>query len=651
MKRAAERQIVKDGEDEDDIEEVDSPQGFKKAEDTVLANRKIRALPRRSVASGGSAPVINGASTPETPPPSKFASFGGFGSPTSASTPFSFTPSNSSILPQAASSSIFNASAPSPSPVTSASPVSAHASNAAKAFATFLTPSAPSQPTGVNADVPMPSSSDDRSSKLYSTIRSLNSGLLASLTKAFAQDPFVDFVDILDEYKARLLDAQKDSGTASKSTSQVSQPPSHPLKPQATMPSVPTSFAGFGSLSFSSTSQSSSTGGFSPSFGAKPAPSFGSTMTPSLGSVSSQPDSSKTEADSKPAPLSFGAPSVPTSKPPTSAFGSSAPAAANPFAPSKPSSTTPFTFGTGSSAKPDTNTTTASLFGTPSSTPTFFGASTTSSSDKPASNPFAFGSSSTSTTNAFGSGGFSGSTSNTTPPKSSPFGFGSGFGKSPGSGSIGNPVGFGFGTPPRTPDAAGASGSAPSASGFTFSSNSPFSVGASEKKSEAPTAGGDGDGSREGSAMSGTPGPEGDADHSQLLASKNPNDEEGEGEEDEETVHAIKIKAYKLNKKDPQDGGGSSWGELGHGILRLKKHKETGARRLLLRNSSTGKININFRLYNGLKPTLGKKSVTFVGHDDGAGVTYTVRTGNDDLARELRDILDREIEFVKSKAE
>lgn len=28
------------------------------------------------------------------------------------------------------------------------------------------------------------------------------------------------------------------------------------------------------------------------------------------------------------------------------------------------------------------------------------------------------------------------------------------------------------------------------------------------------------------------------------------------------------------------------------GVLRLKKHKETEARRMLLRNSSTGKINI-----------------------------------------------------------
>lgn len=88
----------------------------------------------------------------------------------------------------------------------------------------------------------------------------------------------------------------------------------------------------------------------------------------------------------------------------------------------------------------------------------------------------------------------------------------------------------------------------------------------------------------------------------------NPHDEEGEGEEEEETVHAIKLKVYQLNRKrDDKSTGG--WMDLGHGtcssfqalfssfdsptgMLRLKKHKESGARRLLLRNSSTGKINI-----------------------------------------------------------
>ncbi|RPD56010.1 hypothetical protein L227DRAFT_579227 [Lentinus tigrinus ALCF2SS1-6] len=42
----------------------------------------------------------------------------------------------------------------------------------------------------------------------------------------------------------------------------------------------------------------------------------------------------------------------------------------------------------------------------------------------------------------------------------------------------------------------------------------------------------------------------------------------------------------------PPDVHQLQWGDVGVGMLRLKKHKETGARRMLLRNSSTGKITI-----------------------------------------------------------
>lgn len=68
-------------------------------------------------------------------------------------------------------------------------------------------------------------------------------------------------------------------------------------------------------------------------------------------------------------------------------------------------------------------------------------------------------------------------------------------------------------------------------------------------------------------------------------------DQEGEGEEDEENVHSVKAKVYTLNRDE------GAWKELGLGVLKVKKHKETGARRLLLRNSSTGKITIVSRFY------------------------------------------------------
>lgn len=89
---------------------------------------------------------------------------------------------------------------------------------------------------------------------------------------------------------------------------------------------------------------------------------------------------------------------------------------------------------------------------------------------------------------------------------------------------------------------------------------------------------------------------------------------------------------------------------------------------MLLRNSSTGKINIvslllpfldfylptfsqNFKLYPGLQPTLAKKTVRFIGHEDGVPQTYNVRTKTEDQARELKEALDREIAFVKAKSD
>jgi len=63
-------------------------------------------------------------------------------------------------------------------------------------------------------------------------------------------------------------------------------------------------------------------------------------------------------------------------------------------------------------------------------------------------------------------------------------------------------------------------------------------------------------------------------------------DQEGQGEEDEETTHSVKTRVYSLNKEE------GTWKELGLGVLKVKKHKKTGAGRLLLRNSSTGKITI-----------------------------------------------------------
>lgn len=234
---------------------------------------------------------------------------------------------------------------------------------------------------------------------------------------------------------------------------------------------------------------------------------------------------------------------------------------------------------------------------------------------------------------------------------SGPFGlFGKGSGQTPGftfgSGSTSSggeaakkPAEFSFGKPSSSGSFfGGASGS----TGFSFagtgSASGTSAISSTDKKEDAPASG-------EGEA--------GEAkadDAAPTVASMlgvNPHDEEGKGEEDEETVHAVKCKAFRMKKGDEK--GGSGWIEVGHGILRLKSHKENGDRRMLLRNSTTGKINLNFKLYSGLKPSILKKAVTFIGHDNGTAQTYSVRVPTEENAKELKEALEREVAFIKAK--
>ena len=97
---------------------------------------------------------------------------------------------------------------------------------------------------------------------------------------------------------------------------------------------------------------------------------------------------------------------------------------------------------------------------------------------------------------------------------------------------------------------------------------------------------------RSSTASASTPGPSsGDAPPAPptLLASANVHDKEGEGEEGEETVHEVRSKVYKMTR---DRDGQPQWGDLGVGVLRVKRAREGDARRVLMRNSSTGKISI-----------------------------------------------------------
>ncbi|KAF9501936.1 hypothetical protein BDN71DRAFT_1500936 [Pleurotus eryngii] len=649
MKRGAERQLAKD-DTEEDLEDSNPGQGFRKADDSTLAARPIRGLPRRSMASTPTgSPVANGASNSDEPSTPKLGAFSGFGSPLAKSQSFTFTPppTSPSSNPIPPSSQSFNlgftsSSAPfsgSPFSTSSSTPtVAPSASSATKTFVSFLGPSASTSSGSSSEPVPpalplFPSKSasdpaaetaaaDTAASKYYAALRGINVAFLSALTQAVDEDPFVNIAEILDQYTTLRVSVQKDFDSATKP-----KPPPAPAAPSAAMPTPPTSFFGFGGSTPSPASSSTTSPlgvGFVPNIKAassRPSPG-GFTFPPTVATPASSKPSDDAGAPSKPTLESSGSSNAvsislfgtgPTSKSAPSLFGSTQ---SNPFDLPKSDSNKNFTFG--APPKTDTSKVTTSLFGQPSSSSTsLFGSSSASTTSTASlvssSNPFGAPSAGASKFGGFG-----------------------GFGKPVGAGgSLGNPVGFGFGSPPTTPDL----GSSSSTTDNFFARPK-----VEEKKAESGAE----ESSQESAAGEGGGG-ECPSDPSNLIASKNPHDEEGEGEEDEETVHAIKLKAYRLTKKDPKDGGGSAWSELGYGVLRVKTHKESGARRLLLRNSSTGKININFNLYTGLKPSLTKRTIMFVGHDQGASVTYNVRLQTEEQAKELKEVLDREIAFVKAK--
>ncbi|OJA11024.1 hypothetical protein AZE42_06437 [Rhizopogon vesiculosus] len=652
MKRGAERQISKD--DDDEIEEVDDPgKGFQKADESVLTKRQIRGLPKRAMASNKAssfAGLSNAPSSPaDSPEPQKFGAFSGFGS--GASSPFSFTPS-----------------APSPT-----SNVAFSASAATKSFASVV------QSASI-ANASPPSASDDdyeAALKYYKSVRGLNVSFLSAIQRAVDQDPFVDIAGLLEGYKNLRTTVQTDLDSSSKppnqkpsasgSSSSALPAPENAAPPTSGFPAPKgfSGFAGFGSTpstnsntntekssapqsTFSFPTSSSSTvsvptfnTGAKPSEEPAPTTALRTSEAPksafSFGTKSDDPGSSKSTA------FSFATPPAPATNKgkddsatsSSSAFGSSS-AIPNFFTPSafsesssKPTSTfgaTTSLFGTNTdSSKPSLFTpgssdlfnkvsmksdtvkeepkteNTTSLFGGSSFTPTSSAFGPTTTTDKPTS---AFG--------TFGGG---------SPPKGNGFTFGKV------GGSIGNPVGFGFGVAKPADDVPEPSSSA--SAGFSFGAPPPKSVSPpmeAIRRSESQPAGGD----------------EGVQDDAKLLPTGN-HDGEGEGEENEETTYTVRAKLFKLTKTSDK----SEWKDLGVGMFRLKKHKETGARRALMRNSATGRIIINFRLFPSLSPTLMKTMVSFVGHDNGTPASFRIRVKTPEQAQELNNALDREVAAVK----
>ncbi|KAI0266853.1 hypothetical protein BC834DRAFT_873854 [Gloeopeniophorella convolvens] len=93
---------------------------------------------------------------------------------------------------------------------------------------------------------------------------------------------------------------------------------------------------------------------------------------------------------------------------------------------------------------------------------------------------------------------------------------------------------------------------------------------------------------------------------------------------------------------------------MGVGMLRLKKHKDSGARRAIVRSNSTGKILVNFRIYPGLAPKRTGKTVAFTGHaaahEPGGApqtVQYRLRVASEAAAAEMAEALEREVAHVQ----
>ncbi|KAF8070678.1 hypothetical protein FPV67DRAFT_1448373 [Lyophyllum atratum] len=661
MKRGAERDLNKDNADDDDeIEEVPG-EGFRKASENVLASRPMRGLPKRSFVTDPGAAPQDPAPAPEATSTSapKFGGFSGFGPPSNNAFPFTTPVGPSPFNTTPSQPSLFK---PPPSTQT----VASTASNTAKTFASFLDQPSPKpgpMPSVSTAPTPSgeaPSGEDPALLKYYTSLRGLNISFLDALSKATEEDPFADISDLLDRYKSLRLNVQNEFDEKSKTST---EPPPAP-KP-AFMPTPPANFANFGQPKTSTSSSFGSNGGgfeskstttssasqsalFSFTSPPKPAPASGFAFPTSSATPSTTTANPFVVAPSSESSSPFGGSTSSSSTlfgtkekgvPSSSSFAFGSPSAPSTGTDKGVSSTSSFTFGT--SSAPSTTTSPFGATGKSTSAPVPFAFSTPPPSGTGTS---AFGSvTSSSTTNVFGSDKPSFST--TSPAKAGAFGNFGNFGKSAG-GSIGNPVGFGFGSPPKTPDAEAIT------SGATSSSDDV------EKKGDAETTGSQGQAKDDGESTSG-------------LLAKNPHDEEGEGEEQEDTIHAIKLKAFRLRKADEKEG--SPWLELGFGVMRLKKHKETEARRVLLRNSSTGKINIvrimsfpirclhtklmdyspqNFNIYSGLKPTQTKKTLAFIGHDEaGASQTYSVRLQSEEQAILLKEVFDREIAFVKAKSD
>ncbi|KAK0241855.1 hypothetical protein EDD85DRAFT_418910 [Armillaria nabsnona] len=315
--------------------------------------------------------------------------------------------------------------------------------------------------------------------KYYTSLRGLNKSFIDAVTKAYADDPLADWSEThFETYKKHLLVLKTEFDT-SEATKQKVAPPTI-FSSAFGKPAAAPAPAGE-----SAPKPPSST--FAPAPSVFPPPSSSAPKSNGLVFPSSSTPFSGTSGSDNRLPFSF---SKPTSADATNASGPSL--APSPFG--LKGSSSPFTFGASSDSKDNGAFKTATTGGTVTSE--FF-------ATPPA----------------------------IAPQSSASLGGFSAFGKPASSGSISNPVGFGFGA---------------------TSKDSKVGVKPEEDKTEDDAA-------QEGSKPDGE-----EAVPPPILLANSPHDEEGEGEEDEETTYSIKAKTYWMNK----DAG--KWQDMGHGMFHIR---------------------------------------------------------------------------------
>jgi len=130
--------------------------------------------------------------------------------------------------------------------------------------------------------------------------------------------------------------------------------------------------------------------------------------------------------------------------------------------------------------------------------------------------------------------------------------------------------------------------------------------------------------------------------------------EGGPGEEDEDVVHEVRAKAVKLvtggDSEDDDSGSAkdkkkSPWVTQGIGPLRVLKHKNTGAVRMLLRAEPRGHVALNKLVLPNfsykVEPAGSKYVKLTTATDDGKGLeTWMLQVKTPDAAKLLAESLE-----------